>query len=164
MNESTPETVTIQLTKGYTAVVDAIDADLSALAWYPFDNGRNRYAIGAHSVFLHGVILERVIGRALNAGEMCDHKDDNGLNCRRDNLRVATRSQNAQNSRRPSHSLTGYKGVSKSKNQNLARPYMARIYVNKRRLFLGNFATAQEAHEAYKEAAKLHFCEFARFE
>lgn len=46
---------------------------------------------------LHRIILERKIGRKLVKGELPDHKDRNKLNNTRNNLRVASHSQNGAN-------------------------------------------------------------------
>lgn len=78
------------------------------------------------------------------------------------NLREATRQENLRNGRgRPSKS--GLKGV--NFRSGLTRPWYARIYPEKgRKIHLGYFLTAEEAHAAYCEAATKYFGEFARFE
>ena len=95
-------------------------------------------------------------------GMHIDHRDGNTLNNRRENLRVCTRSQNKANSKIYRNNTSGFKGVSFVKKQ-LARPWIACIYHNRKRLYLGHFATPAEAHEAYKAAALRIFGEFARF-
>ncbi len=42
--------------------------------------------------------------------------------------------------------------------------YRAQIQVNGKKIMLGTYLTAQEAHAAYCEAAKIHYKEFARFQ
>jgi hypothetical protein len=42
-------------------------------------------------------------------------------------------------------------------------PYKAEIRVLGKRMFLGSYPTAEEAHEAYKKAAIEHHGEFAKW-
>ena len=88
-----------------------------------------------------------------------DHIDGDGLNNRWANLRLATISQNLQNSRLHRDSNSGFKGVSYHKASGLWR---SRIGVSGSTRSLGYFSTAKEAHVAYCAAAKDHFGEFAR--
>jgi len=41
--------------------------------------------------------------------------------------------------------------------------FVAKIGINRKTIYLGKFATAEEAHEIYKKAAKKHFGDFARY-
>lgn len=87
-----------------------------------------------------------------------DHKDHNGLNNRKCNLRKCTRSQNAMNSRLKKTNITGYKGVTFFKASNR---YEAFIMHNKKQIHLGYFDTDIEAAKRYNEAAVQYFGEFA---
>jgi hypothetical protein len=87
-----------------------------------------------------------------------DHRDVDGLNNRKYNLRTATRSQNLANRIR-CVSQTGYRGVQP---ENKSTRFIAQITVNGRRIWLGNFSTAIEAARVYDRAAIEHFGEFAR--
>jgi len=75
------------------------------------------------------------------------------------NLRIATNSENAWNSRVRSNNASGYKGVHYKKRLN---KFVAQINVGGRVRHLGVFKTAAEAHAAYWNAAKEHFGAFAR--
>lgn len=86
---------------------------------------------------------------------LVDHKDRDGLNNQRSNLRRATVAQNQMN-RRP-NSGCRFKGVKRNKGR-----WLARIQVNGHSLYLGSFATAEEAAAAYDTAAAEAFGEFAR--
>lgn len=76
------------------------------------------------------------------------------------NLREATKSQNAANQGVMVTNELGIKGVRWRPKDHL---YAATIYVNGKNRHLGSFKTSDEAHQAYCEAAKAAFGEFARF-
>lgn len=92
---------------------------------------------------------------------MIDHRDGDGTNNRWSNLRRATASQNAANSRRPRDNTSGYKGVLLCRGSGRWHAY---IHKNRRRIHLGTFATPEAAHEAYVTAARKLFGKFARAE
>jgi hypothetical protein len=89
-----------------------------------------------------------------------DHIDGNKLNNKIENLRAATTKQNQWNSKKPITNTSGYKGVSWHKNKN---NWISSITLFGKLKYLGSFKTAEQAHEAYKQAAIKHFGEFARF-
>lgn len=86
-----------------------------------------------------------------------DHINRNKSDNRISNLRPATRQQNCWNTRR--HFKTKPKGVS-FEPQRRGKKYRASIQGRERRLSLGLFNTAEEAHAAYKAAALTLFGEF----
>lgn len=151
----------------YVAIVDDIDADLDNFNWSVQLSPNVKYAI-RHTgyaetrtrLFLHRVILERVLGRSLEKGESVDHYDNNGLNCSRCNLRVATNPQNAANRSAQKNNKSGYKGVALCND----RPkWQSKIKVNGKAIHLGYFDTPEKAYAAYCEAAVKYFGEFANF-
>jgi hypothetical protein len=86
-----------------------------------------------------------------------DHINGDKTDNRISNLREATPSQNKANTS-PQRNGSGVKGVSWSvKDQR----WHARIQVDGKRVFLGGFASQQEAADAYAAAARLHQGEFA---
>lgn len=107
----------IKLSGGYVAIIDDQDGDLLNWNWSAGETSsskrkRNtRYKAHVYgircgwdvdtqkrsNIYLHRVILERKIGRELRKGELCDHRNGNTLDCRRDNLRIATSGQNVAN-------------------------------------------------------------------
>lgn len=89
---------------------------------------------------------------------MVDHKDRNRQNDRWENLRGATRSQNAHNSRMQSNNKSGFKGVDFVKGRDKWR---AMICFNRRPKCLGYFSSPEEAHAAYCAAADKYHREFA---
>jgi hypothetical protein len=88
-----------------------------------------------------------------------DHKDGNPANNKWDNIRAATRQQNQQNRRRHSSNSSGFKGVFKNR---IGVTWSAQIYCFGKKIHIGCYPTAEMAHEAYCEAAKKNYGEFAR--
>ena len=84
-----------------------------------------------------------------------DHRDRNGLNNRRSNLRLATDLQQAANRTTPTNAA-GFRGVAVR-----GKRFEARINVNKKYVSLGRFASAELAARAYDKAAFKQFGEFA---
>ncbi|MCZ8113828.1 HNH endonuclease [Silanimonas sp.] len=84
-----------------------------------------------------------------------DHVNGNNADNRIANLRLATSKENQQNRRRANkNSQSGLLGASYDESRGL---WQARIKVDGRQLYIGRFATAEEAHAAYLKAkAELH--------
>lgn len=163
--------VSVPLTKGYVAYIDSVDADLLGTNWHArCGKGNGMYAthrLGRKNgklgkfIHLHRVIMERILGRPLIKGEEVDHKDLNPLNNCRDNLRVATRSQQEHNKRMKPNNKSGYRGVRFSHGSGR---WVANIRLGGPSLHLGTFDTPEAAYAAYCKAAREHFGEFARLE
>lgn len=146
---------------GKYAIVD--DADAKLVAGYSWRGVISGSALYAHTdMFIDGkwrtVRMHRLIMGA-TPSQLIDHKNRDGLDNRRDNLRVATRSQNRQNAKQKSDSTTKYKGVRKSDS---GYQWQASISVNGKRITLGGFSTQLEAARAYNDAATKHFGEFSK--
>jgi hypothetical protein len=92
-----------------------------------------------------------------NCPEFLDHIDGNPLNNKIENLRPATKQQNAMNRKVKSDSLLGIKGVTKR-----GKKFSSSIFINGVSKFLGVFETKEMAAEAYSKAAQINFKEFAR--
>jgi len=90
-----------------------------------------------------------------------DHINGNGLDNRRENLRLCTRSENRRNSQKQSGCSSGFKGVLKHKDGRKT-PWVATICLkgNKKRSRV--FKTEIEAAQWYDEMAKEHHGEFAK--
>lgn len=83
-----------------------------------------------------------------------DHINLDGLDNRWENLRLATHAENQRNARpRP------LKGASWHKH---AQKWRAVITVDDRQIHLGYFETAEEAHDAYREASAKYHGKFGR--
>ena len=98
-------------------------------------------------------------------GEMIDHRNHNGLDCQRRNLRKCTQSENSMNMvKQRGHKTSAYKGVwiTKSIHKGIVYKYWyAGIRVDYKLIHLGSFKTEIEAAHAYDNAARKHFGEFA---
>jgi len=90
-----------------------------------------------------------------------DHRDGDGLNNCRKNLRHATKSQNQGNAKMRSDNTSGYKGVS-FEPQTRGKKWKAYIQHEGKRFTLGRHATAECAAMAYDAAAIRLFGEFAK--
>lgn len=78
-----------------------------------------------------------------------------------DNLRAATQAQNVTNSRRPSTNKSGVKGVHWHPQ---SKRWRVQIGYDKRKEHIGLYETIDEAAQAYAEAARRKYGQFARLD
>lgn len=104
-------------------------------------------------VFMHRFLLKP------EKNQIIDHRNGNGLDNTRDNLRVCSRRENSANSRLSKANSSGYKGVCFYKND---KKWGARIG-NPREpgYHLGLYDNPREAAIAYNKAAKKRYGKFA---
>lgn len=150
----------IKLTKGQVALVDDSDFEyLNQWKWCARKHRNTFYAQRSlprvngkqETVQMHRFILGLTDPKVLT-----DHKDWNGLNNQRSNLRVATVSQN--NANKKPKGTSKYMGVSLLSRDNV---WVANLYKNGKHYWLGRYNTEKEAALAYDEAAKKYHGEFA---
>lgn len=152
----------IPLGKGQFAQVDDTDFDwLNQWQWHAVGG---RYA--ARRVRVDGksryIRMHRLILGLTDPAEFCDHRDRDKLNNCRSNLRRCTKAQNAMNSRRLDEKTSRFKGVFKPNFfRRRPKPWVAKIHVGDRDVFLGYHATEEGAAHAYDSAARELFGEFA---
>lgn len=149
----------IPLTQGMEAIIDADDVGLvSGFNWTVMRVGRTAYAKrnDTRGGTQKTVLLHRVIIGAAKT-DCVDHRNGNGLDCRRENLRLASKPQNNRNTRMHRDNRIGFKGVCKHFSR-----YSASIQVNGQKQYLGMFATAEDAHAAYCAASAIYHGEFGR--
>lgn len=104
------------------------------------------------TIFMHRVILNTPLGYET------DHSNGDGLDNRKENLRIATASQNKWNRNKYKNNTSGYKGVSWEKDRGRWRAY---IILKTERIHLGYFNDKHEAARAYNAAAIKYHGEFA---
>jgi hypothetical protein len=163
---------TIKLTKGKFVVLDDIDFEWARHhKWFAQTSRYNGvitfYAARRRSQKEGGklVLLHREIRRALPDEEV-DHENGITLDCRRENLRLATSQQNSHNVRKMKKLASSrFKGVCHVPKENGKNPWLAYIGgytgAKTKRKYLGYFRTEHLAARAYDKAAKELFKEFA---
>jgi hypothetical protein len=154
--------ITVPLTNGQVAIIDDEDAErVLAYKWFAkwCRRGRRWYAIRAvgpanrrRSIPMHRFILDAPPNKRV------DHINQDGLDNRRSNLRLATNSQNGCNRKAMRNNSTGLKGVWPNRQRG---KFGARIQHLGIRYHLGYYDTAEAAARAYDEVAQRLHGEFA---
>lgn len=152
----------IKLTQGKYALVDDDDyVRLKMFKWHYGVYGKTGYAKRlkwdrkkkkGKIVRMHHFILP------LKKGYMIDHINGDGLDNRKDNLRLVTKSQNMMNSGVRKNSNTGFTGVAWHKQNGRWRAY---ITIDKRQISLGTYINIQDAIDARKNGEKNYHKQFA---
>lgn len=146
----------VPLTQGAVAIIDAADVErIEQFTWSLNCSQTAVYASAAlfrRCVRLHRFLLD------LPPGRRVDHRNGNGLDCRRSNLRIATPKQNGANTRLSRRNRSGFKGV--YLRQGRAK-WVAQIKHDGRSKHIGTFETPEAAALAYDRAARLAYGEFA---
>lgn len=141
----------------YKILVDEIDFNrVKNFTWGITHSGNNVYAkFTMHlpnnkktSIAMHRLIM------SFPNGFLIDHINGNGLDNRRENLRLCNSQQNSFN-RKPYRWKTLPKGVSKKLNR-----FISRITINKTTINIGSYKTIEEAKDAYNLKANDIFKEY----
>lgn len=147
--------VHIPLGDGREAFIDECDRDLASRFTWGLKKTRTERLVYACSqttgtdVFLHNLILP------LPPGSQVDHRDRNGLNCVRSNLRRADFFTNAFNRAYPV-GKSGFRGVTPHNGR-----WSGQIQYKGKKKHLGEFNTPGEAALAYNQAAQQLHGDFA---
>ncbi|MFZ2809454.1 MAG: HNH endonuclease signature motif containing protein [Desulfosalsimonadaceae bacterium] len=148
----------IELTQGKVALVDDADFEyLSQWKWHAAKQpckardtfyAKRNVSLGGgkqKSLYMHVAIVGEC-----PVGYERDHKDGNGLNNQRDNLRLVTHRQNAQNLHVDKSSR--YPGVFIEKRRK--SKWRAQVNIEGDIKFIGNFRTERLAFDAYRRAVE----------
>ena len=156
----------IELTQDKRAIVDDEDFEwLNKWNWYAAEQVSGVFyacrvpwrkrGSSRHTLFMHKEILKP------SSGKLTDHRNGDGLDNRRANLRECTPQQNGANKRKQSSpTASQYKGVGLYKYRR-KKKWCARIKFLGRLIHLGTFEREEGAAMAYNNKAKEVFGEFA---
>ena len=145
----------IKLTQGQFAIVDDADFEwLSQWKWYA-EPPRKQKGAGSscniwYAVREKGIRMHReILGLKKGDGKQTDHRNGNGLDNKRVNLRICTRSENMQNLHHRNKKGAGkHQGVHKQ-----GRRWRAVIVKDGKRIHIGTYDLAKEAARAYDRKA-----------
>lgn len=164
-------TTELQLTRGQVARIDDCDLEwLSQWSWsagfYPSYAGGGKFLAvrgmriqkRQTMILMHRFVLSAELKRELVKGELVDHIDGNPLNNTRNNLRLASKSQNSIHSALHSRNKSGYRGVFWDRRSGKWR---ASIVCEGKTHELGRFSDVIEGAQAYDAASSSMFGEFA---
>ena len=150
----------IPLTQGQFALVD--DEDFEWLSQWKWQAQKARKTFYAKRDSWSGgikttVFMHRVIEGTSHSLDT-DHRDGNGLNNQKSNLRSCTGQQNRCNRGVQKNNTSGYKGVSWKSSRG---KWEVKISSNRKEIFIGRFTDIVDAARAYDEAARKLHGEFA---
>jgi hypothetical protein len=142
-------------------LVDDSDYEwLSAYNWnvrkdkhgfYCTANGKYVNKLRQPAINMHRLIMNA------GKGQQVDHKNGNGLDNQRGNLRFCTPLENARNRRQPKPNSSGYRNIHKQWNK-----YYVRVQVErKKRVLVGSFSSIDDAVIAYNKFVSEKFGDFA---
>lgn len=156
----------IHLTRGFIAIVD--DEDYERLIKYkwqycPSHNKKIYAKRGSlkgefserRTIYMHKQILNHT-----NSSEQIDHINNNGLDNRKENLRICKPKENCRNrSKGKSIKTSSFKGVFFRKER---KTWTASIRVDNKLIYLGSSYSEVEAAKIYNAGAIKYFGKFAK--
>ncbi len=150
----------IKLTQGKVALVDDEDfEELNKFKWCARKDRNTYYAVRRNKELKIGNIqMHREILKVKDKTLLVDHRDHDGLNNQKNNLRVATAAGNSKNRQSRKGSASKYLGVYWAVNNN---KWLASIRNNGKNIYLGYFINELDAAIAYNIAAVEIHGEFA---
>lgn len=146
----------VSLTRGFVAIIDLADVQLVAGFRWTTQTGGGGHAYAARSEHGRCVLMHRQLLEA-RPGMQVDHRDGDGLNNRRNNIRLCTPSENMANKIVERRNKLGLKGVHQSRGR-----YRATIKPQGRTIDLGSYNTPEEAAAAYRGAARILWGRFSK--
>lgn len=153
----------IPLTQGMVAMVDDEDFEyLNQWKWFalkckgPVYAARNQ---GQKQGGKHKIILMHRLILNVPKNKEIDHKDGDGLNNLRSNIRICNHQENHFNSRSRINTSSMYKGVYWDGRR---KRWRARLGIEGKMKHIGYFNDEIQAALAYNHTATIYFGEFAR--
>lgn len=147
----------ISLTKGYSAIVDDEDFErVSAFKWHAHESKSSKFYArrdvrkgkSKTRIFMH-----RFLMKISDPDVVVDHINGNRLDNRKENLRIASVTENNRNQTKiRSDNSSGYRGVALNSKTGKYVAYVTGS--NGKRKHLGTFSKAEEAAKAFDKAAK----------
>lgn len=146
------------------ALVDDKDfEELNKYKWYARKSRKIFYATrnnNPRKLKLPQIQMHRAIIGEIPEGKEVDHKDGDGLNNQRNNLRLCTISQNAMNKGNYKNNKSGFKGVCWNSRE---KKWDATAKLpNKKQKNLGQFKNIEDAILARKNFIEINYGEFVR--
>jgi hypothetical protein len=137
----------IKLTQGKYALIDNKDfKKVSTLKWRAHKTRGNIWYVESQQ-WTRVIYLHRFLMNPRDDKEV-DHINRNGLDNRRKNLKICTRSENLRN--RKIKSKSGMKGIHKT----IYGRFQTNAFLNKKYIHLGIFTTISEAKKAIQKFNK----------
>jgi hypothetical protein len=143
-------------------ILDEVDKDIHITGCYKTHPTARSYYARSGRIYVHRIVMQRILGTNIPSGSKVDHINGNGLDCRRSNLRLVTHAQNLANRPGWKTSSSKFKGVTFNKQRQL---WQSKITVSAKTKHLGYFANEIDAAKAYDSAAKELFrdCAYTNF-
>lgn len=157
----------IALSRGLFALVDDDDYEfLNQWKWYARKDRHNYYALrndykrlDAGVYYQKTIFMHRLIMAVSESHILVDHRDNDGLNNQKNNLRICTHQENSMNKKKRVKSSSVYKGVTWHKR---IKRWEAQIQFKGKHYHLGFYDVESEAADAYDSASKKHHGDFAK--
>jgi len=128
--------------------VNGLRVKAGSVAGWPNGNGYSRVQVDGKHLYVHRLVWCFHYGDPKNS--LIDHIDGNKQNNKIENLRLSDKSKNGLNRRMArSDSSSGLLGVLSGRSKKGTPTFQARVVVDQKRFVVGNFKTAEEAHQAY---------------
>lgn len=151
--------------KGHTIIIDEEDYPLFESMKWRILKRPNSHTFYLQSIktwlYFHRLVMGLKIGDKIRV----DHRNQNGLDNRKENLRRATIQQNAMNSMKvvgkmygESITSSGFKGVSYYRRD---KNFSAYIHAMGKKIHIGYYKDEISAAKAYNDAAVKYYGEFA---
>lgn len=151
----------IILNKNKVAFVDDdLFDELNKFKWRADKQHNTFYA--ARTIVVNGknkvIYMHRIILNLTDSNVFVDHKNRNGLDNQKENIRTCTNSENQKNMAHREGCSSIYKGVSFHKR---CKKWQSQIIINGKSKHLGYFEIEIEAAKKYNDYAMIHYREFA---